>query len=141
DIHLIVDNYSTHKSAAVQRWLKPRKRRRFHFHFTPTSGSWLNQVERWFGLITDKMIRRGTFHSVEELERAIYAWLASWNEKPRVFVWTATADVILEKVRRCKELAGTAHYARTVCDSTASTGPCGGERGIAVATATVATNR
>ena len=109
DIHLIVDNYSTHKSVAVQRWLKPKKRRRFQFHFTPTSSSWLNQVERWFGLITDKMIRRGTFLSVEELERAIYAWLASWNEKPTPFVWTATADVILEKVRRCKELAGTAH--------------------------------
>jgi len=109
DIHLIVDNYSTHKSAAVQRWLKPKKRRRFHFHFTPTSSSWLNQVERWFGLITDKMIRRGTFHSVGELERAIYTWLANWNEKPRAFVWKATADVILDKVRRCKELSGTAH--------------------------------
>ena len=109
DIHLILDNYSTHKSATVQGWLKPRKRRRFHFHFTPTSNSWLNQVERWFGLITDKMIRRGTFHSVEELERAIYAWLASWNNTPKAFVWKATADVILDKVRRCKELAGTAH--------------------------------
>jgi transposase len=109
DIHLILDNYSTHKSAAVQRWLKPKKRSRFHFHFTPTSSSWLNQVERWFGLITDKMIRRGTFHSVEELERAIYAWLASWNDMPKPFVWKATADVILDKVRRCKELAGTAH--------------------------------
>src|SRR6202158_2384682 len=76
DVHLILDNYSTHKSAAVQRWLKPRKRRRFHFHFTPTSSSWLNQVERWFGLITDRMIRRGTFHSVAELEQAIYTWLA-----------------------------------------------------------------
>jgi transposase len=103
DIHLILDNYSTHKSAAVQRWRKPRKRHRFHFHFTPTSGSWLNQVERWFGLITAKMIRRGTFHSVDELERAIYAWLASWNDKPKAFVWKATADVILDKVRRCKE--------------------------------------
>jgi transposase len=103
DIHLILDNYSTHKSAAVQRWLKPRKRRRFHFHFTPTSSSWLNQVERWFGLITDKMIRRGTFHSVDELERAIYTWLASWNDRPKAFVWKATADVILDKVRRCKE--------------------------------------
>ena len=98
-----------HKSADVQRWLKPKRRRRFHFHFTPTSSSWLNQVERWFGLITDKMIRRGTFHSVEELERAIYAWLASWNDKPKAFVWKATADVILDKVRRCKELSGTAH--------------------------------
>ena len=103
DIHLILDNYSTHKSAAVQRWLKPRKRRRFHFHFTPTSASWLNQVERWFGLITDKMIRRSTFHSVDELERAIYAWLANWNDQPKAFVWKATADVILDKVRRCKE--------------------------------------
>jgi len=109
DVHLILDNYSTHKSAAVQRWLKPRKRRRFHFHFTPTSSSWLNQVERWFGLITERMIRRGTFHSVPELERAIYAWLANWNDKPKPFVWKATADVILDKVRRCKELNGTAH--------------------------------
>src|SRR5919109_5406910 len=68
EIHPIMDNSSTHKSAAVQRWLKPRKRRRFHFHFTPTSSSWLNQVERWFGFITGRMIRRGTFHCVE-LER------------------------------------------------------------------------
>jgi len=109
EIHLIVDNYGTHKSAAVQRWLKPKGRRRFHFHFTPTSSSWLNQVERWFGLITDRMIRRGTFHSVAELERAIYQWLAHWNQEPQPFVWTATADIILDKVRRCKELAGTAH--------------------------------
>jgi hypothetical protein len=87
-------------------------RRRFHFHFTHTSGSWLNQVERWFGLITDKMIRRGTFHSVEELERATYAWLASWNDRPKAFVWKATTDVILGKVRPCKELAGTAHQAQ-----------------------------
>ena len=103
DIHLIMDNYSTHKSAAVQRWLKPKKRRRFHFHFTPTSSSWLNQVERLFGLITDRMIRRGTFHCVDELERAIYQWLANWNNEPRPFEWKATADVILDKVRRCKE--------------------------------------
>jgi len=107
EVHLIVDNYSPHKSAAVQRWLKPKARRRFHF--TPTSSSWFNQVERWFGLITDRMIRRGTFRSVAELERAIYQWLANWNTDPKGFVWTATADVILGKVRRCKELAGTAH--------------------------------
>jgi transposase len=109
EVHLIVDNYGTHKGAAVQRWLKPKARRRFHFHFTPTSSSWLNQVERWFGLITDRMIRRGTFRSVAELERAIYQWLANWNAEPTAFVWTATADIILDKVRRCKELAGTAH--------------------------------
>jgi len=109
EVHLIVDNYGTHKGAAVQRWLTPKARRRFHFHFTPTSSSWLNQVERWFGLITDRMIRRGTFRSVAELERAIYQWLANWNAEPTAFVWTATADIILDKVRRCKELAGTAH--------------------------------
>jgi transposase len=109
DVHLIMDNYSTHKSEAVERWLKPKKRQRFHLHFTPTSSSWLNQVERWFGLITERMIRRGTFHSVKELEHAIYAWLANWNDKPQPFAWRATADVILDKVRRCKELAGTPH--------------------------------
>jgi transposase len=109
DVHLILDNYSTHKSATVERWLKPSKRRRFHLHFTPTSSSWLNQVERWFGLITGRMIRRGTFRSVKELEHAIYQWLANWNENPKPFVWRATADVILDKVRRCKELNGTPH--------------------------------
>ena len=109
EIHLIMDNYGTHKSQVVQRWLKPQKRKRFHFHFTPTSSSWLNQVERWFALITDRMIRRGTFLSVQELEQAIYRWLADWNDSPKPFVWKATAEVILDKVRRCKELAMTAH--------------------------------
>ncbi len=109
EVHLILDNYSTHKSAEVQAWLKPKKRQRFHFHFTPTSSSWLNQVERWFGLITERMIRRGTFRSVQELEAAIYQWLAQWNENPHAFTWRASADVILDKVRRCKELVGTSH--------------------------------
>jgi len=109
EVHLVMDNYSTHKSEVVQRWLKPKKRRRFHFHFTPTSSSWLNQVERFFALITDRMIRRGTFLCVGELERAIYQWLSDWNNEPQPFVWKATADVILDKVRRCKELAGTPH--------------------------------
>ncbi|MGH9474360.1 MAG: IS630 family transposase, partial [Terriglobales bacterium] len=90
DVHLIMDNYCTHKSAEVQRWLKPKKRRRFHFHFTPTSSSWLNQVERFFALITTRMIRRGTFHSAKELEAAIYRWLASWNGSPAPFVWKAS---------------------------------------------------
>ena len=103
DVHIILDNYSTHKSTLVKTWLKPNKRRRFHFHFTPTSSSWLNQVERWFGLITARMIRRGTFCSVQELEHAIYLWLATWNDKPKPFVWKATADVILDKVRRCRD--------------------------------------
>jgi transposase len=86
-IHLIMDNASSHKSAEVQRWLKSRKRQRFHFHFTPTSSSWMNQVERFFALITNRMIRRGTFHDVDELEQAIYKWLASWNGEPTPFVW------------------------------------------------------
>jgi transposase len=107
DIHLIMDNYCTHKSAEVQRWLKPKKRKRFHFHFTPTSSSWLNQVERFFALITGRMIRRGTFHSTDELEKAIYQWLATWNGDPTPFVWRASAEVILDKVRRCKELSET----------------------------------
>lgn len=107
EVHLIMDNYCTHKSAEVQRWLKPNKRNRFHFHFTPTSSSWLNQVERFFALITGRMIRRGTFHSSEVLEQAIYKWLANWNGDPTPFVWKASADVILDKVRRCKELSKT----------------------------------
>ena len=106
-VHLIMDNYCTHKSVEVQRWLKPKKRQRFQFHFTPTSSSWLNQVERFFALITGRMIRRGTFHSTAELEKAIYAWLANWNGSPTPFVWKASADVILDKVRRCKELTKT----------------------------------
>ena len=93
----------------MQRWLATKKRARFHFHFTPTSSSWLNQVERLFGIITDRMIRRGTFRSVNELETAIYIWLAAWNSSPKPISWTATADIIIEKVRRCKELRGTAH--------------------------------
>ena len=109
DVHLIMDNYSTHKSPPVQRWLKPKKRRRFHFHFTPTSSSWLNQVERWFAEITRKRIRRGSFNSVQELEKAIYEYLAAWNEAPQPFVWKATADSILEKVKRCKALNVTEH--------------------------------
>jgi transposase/DNA-binding CsgD family transcriptional regulator len=107
DVHLIMDNYCTHKSAEVQRWLKPKKRKRFHLHFTPTSSSWLNQVERFFALITQRMIRRGTFHSAHELETAIYKWLAGWNGAPAPFHWKASADVILDKIRRCKELAAT----------------------------------
>jgi transposase len=86
DVHLVLDNYSTHKCAAVNRWRQPRKRRRFHLHFTPARSSWLNQVGRLFGLITDRMIRRGTLRSVEELERAIYAWLANWNNEPQPFI-------------------------------------------------------
>ena len=82
DVHFILDNYSTHKSAEVQRWLKSKMRRRFRFHFTPPSSSWLNQVERWFGLINERMIRRGTFRRLQALEQAIYQCLAKWNDQP-----------------------------------------------------------
>jgi hypothetical protein len=94
-------------SVKSRRWLKPKKRRRFHFHFTPTSSSWLNQFERFFALITRRMIRRGTFQSADELEQAIYKCFANWNGSPFPFVWKASADVILDKIRRCKELIKT----------------------------------
>jgi transposase len=107
DLHLIVDNYSTHKSPPVKRWLK--RHRRFHLHFIPTSSSWLNLVERWFGEITRKRIRRGTFKSVKELITAIDSYLKEHNQDPRKFVWTKDAETILAKVNRCKEALGTAH--------------------------------
>ncbi len=97
-IHLILDNYSTHKHPNVHKWLA--KHPRFHLHFTPTSSSWLNLVERFFGKLTDKAIRRGTFNSVPDLIAAIDAYLKATNDDPKPFVWTATADQILDKVRR-----------------------------------------
>jgi transposase len=100
DLHLIVDNYATHKHPKVKSWLK--RHSRFHLHFTPTSSSWLNLVERWFREITDKRIRRGVFHSVQELVAAISAYIAEHNENPKAFVWTAKAEAILEKVRRAR---------------------------------------
>jgi transposase len=106
DLHLIVDNYSTHKSPAVKRWLA--KPKRFHLHFIPTSSSWLNMVERWFGQITQKRIRRGTFKSVPQLIAAIMEYLQQSNADPKPFVWTKDADMILAKINRCKEALGTA---------------------------------
>jgi transposase len=97
-IHMILDNYGTHTHADVIAWLA--KRPRFHLHFTPTSSSWLNLVERWFGEITDKAIRRGVFGSVPDLVKAIELYLTTHNDDPRPFVWTATAEEILEKVHR-----------------------------------------
>jgi transposase len=97
-IHLILDNYSTHKHANVNNWLA--KHPRFQLHFTPTSSSWLNLVERFFGKLTDKAIRRGIFHSVPDLIAAIDAYLNANNQDPTPFIWTATADAILENVRR-----------------------------------------
>jgi len=100
DLHLIVDNYATHKHPKVQAWLK--RHRRFHMHFIPTSSSWLNLVERWFREITDKRIRRGVFKSVEQLIAAIQAYIDNHNSDPKPFVWTAKAQDILEKVGRAR---------------------------------------
>jgi transposase len=107
DLHLIADNYATHKHPAVKAWLA--KHPRFHMHFTPTSASWLNQVERFFGLITDKRIRRGVFHSVAELESAIMQYLDNHNAEPKPFVWTKSSGEILEKVARAKQALESHH--------------------------------
>ncbi len=100
DLHLIVDNYATHKHPKVKSWLE--RHRRFHMHFTPTASSWMNLVERWFREITDKRIRRGTFNNVKQLQQAITDYIDEHNEAPKAFKWTAKADAILEKVRRAR---------------------------------------
>ena len=100
DLHLIVDNYATHKHPKVKSWLK--RHRRFHMHFTPTASSWMNLVERWFREITDKRIRRGTFNNVQQLQQAITDYIDEHNEAPQAFKWTAKADAILKKVRRAR---------------------------------------
>lgn len=108
DIHLVVDNYGTHKHAKVKRWLAARPR--YTIHFTPTCGSWLNQVEIWFNIITRKAIRRGSFRSVKELVTRIRTFAAHYNPHARPFVWTATADSILAKIERlCQAISGTKH--------------------------------
>ena len=99
-VHLILDNYATHKHADVDRWLKRHKR--FHLHFTPTSSSWLNQVERWFRDLTDKNLRRGVFASVPDLIASIEEYLDAHNADPKPYVWTATAESILAKVQRAR---------------------------------------
>jgi transposase len=106
-VHLIADNYATHKHHKVTAWLK--RHPRFHMHFTPTSGSWLNQVERFFGRITEDRIRRGVFKSVAELEAAIQEYLDHHNANPKPFVWTASAAAILEKVARGRQALESAH--------------------------------
>src|SRR6202790_1870965 len=108
DVHLVVDNYGTHKHAKVKVWLA--KRPRFHLHYTPTYSSWLNQVERWFGLITQRAIRRGSFDSVPDLKRKINEFVEHYNQHPKPFMWTATADSILAKHERLgKVICGTSH--------------------------------
>ena len=98
EVHLVLDNVSTHKTPAIKRWLAAHPR--FHLHFTPTSASWLNLVERWFGELTSKKLRRGTHRSVRELEADIRSWIATWNDNPRPYVWTKTADQILASIAR-----------------------------------------
>ncbi len=107
DVHLIADNYATHKHPKVKAWLA--RHPRFHMHFTPTSASWLNLVERFFGEITRKRIRRGVFHSVVDLQRAINDYLEIHNAEPKPFVWTASASAILEKVNRGKQALESQH--------------------------------
>jgi putative transposase len=108
DVHLVIDNYATHKHAKVKAWLA--RRPRFHIHFTPTYASWLNLVERWFGIITQQAIRRGTFSSVKDLVMKIQLFVEHYNSRSRPFVWTATADSILAKIERlCLLISGTAH--------------------------------
>jgi len=105
DIHLILDNYGTHKHPAVKKWLAARPR--YHVHFTPTSASWLNQIERWFAEITRKRIRRGTFRSVRDLITAIQDYIRAYNKNPRPFQWVATASKIIRKVRKYKDTSDT----------------------------------
>jgi len=107
DLHLIMDNYATHKHEKVQNWLKRHKR--FHFHFVPTSSSWLNMVERFFSEITEKRIRRGTFKSVPDLIEAIQDYINEHNQNPKAFKWTASSDRIKEKITKLKEIYATAH--------------------------------
>jgi transposase len=104
-IHLIADNYATHKHERVKRWFK--RHSRFHIHFIPTSSSWLNLIERWFREITVKRIRRGTFNSVPQLIEAIEEYVAHNNKNPKPFIWTATVEKILAKIAKCKEALGT----------------------------------
>lgn len=108
DIHLVVDNYSTHKHAKVRKWLAARPR--YHVHYTPTYASWLNQVEIWFNIITQKALRRGTFRSVKDLKAKIQLFVDQYNKNSKPFMWTATADSILAKLKRlCQGIAGTQH--------------------------------
>jgi transposase len=106
-LHLILDNYGTHSHDKVRAWLA--KRPRFHLHFTPTSASWLNLVERWFRELTEKRLRRGVFRSVPDLEQAIHDFMTVHNADPKPFVWTASVERILEKVSHCKAVLETVH--------------------------------
>ena len=108
EVHLVLDNSSTHKTPAIQRWLTAHPR--FVLHFTPTSSSWLNLVERWFAELTNKLLRRGAHRSVRDLNTDIRAWIETWNDDPRPFVWTKTADQILDSIARyCERINESRH--------------------------------
>jgi transposase len=108
DVHVVLDNSSTHKTPAIQKWLLAHPR--FELHFTPTSSSWLNLVERWFGELTSKLLKRGTHRSVTALNADIRAWIDTWNDNPRPYVWTKTADQILDSIRRyCDRINDSRH--------------------------------
>jgi len=108
EVHLVMDNYGTHKTPTIKGWLA--RHPRFHVHFTPTSASWLNQVERWFATLTERQIRRGTHRSTLELEQAIRHYLDTYNRRPMPFVWSKTADEILESIKRlCMKISDSAH--------------------------------
>jgi transposase len=108
DLHLICDNYATHKTPEVQKWLL--RHPRFHLHFTPTSSSWINLVERWFAELTNRKLRRSAHRSVTELETDIRKWITEWNKKPRPFVWTKTADEILDSLAAyCRRINDSGH--------------------------------
>ena len=108
DVHLVVDNYATHKTPEIQKWLI--RHPRFHLHFTPTYSSWLNLIERWFAELTNKWLRRGTHRSTKELESAITAWVDNWNDEPKPFVWHKTADEILDTLAAyCQRISDSGH--------------------------------
>jgi transposase len=108
DVHVVLDNSSTHKTPAIQKWLAAHPR--FVLHFTPTSSSWLNLVERWFAELTTKLLRRGAHRSVRDLNTDIRAWIATWNHDPRPYVWTKTADQILDSIARyCERINQSRH--------------------------------
>jgi transposase-like protein/transposase len=108
DVHLVCDNLATHKTAVIQDWLA--RHPRFHLHFTPTGSSWINQVERWFGFLTDQMIRRGVHKSVQALEADIRTWIENWNADPKPFIWTKTAEEILDSLARyIARISGATH--------------------------------
>jgi transposase len=108
DVHLVCDNLATHKTPAIRDWLA--RHPRFHLHFTPTGSSWINQVERWFGFLTDQLLRRGVHKSVAALESDVRAWITGWNEDPKPFVWRKTAEEILNSLSEyIAKISGAGH--------------------------------